>query len=186
MQLINHIIYALELFMIICPQKSATPPKAAHATAGSIITMSAHNLSTLFANLNSSFERNSIILKKMNIMDYFYHFLVNVMLAFQPLPWLYPPPKLSEEFFASKPPAKGVGLYIVVRIVCRDKIGSQRWVIISIHKIFLTNYAIIDIYSILIYFLEYLSTFQIKNPKKVNIIHAFRPWRTINPHFLQT
>ena len=51
MQLINHIIYALELFMIICAQKSAPPPKAAHATAGSIIPMSAHNLSTFFCKL---------------------------------------------------------------------------------------------------------------------------------------
>ncbi len=34
--------------------------------------------------------------------DYFiYHFLVNVTLAFQPLDWLYPPPKLRDEFFAS-------------------------------------------------------------------------------------
>lgn len=30
-----------------------------------------------------------------------YHFLVNVTLAFQPLDWLYPPPKLRDEFFAS-------------------------------------------------------------------------------------
>ena len=35
-------------------------------------------------------------------------------------------------------------------------------------------------------FSEYLSTFQIKNPKNANIIHGSHPLRTINLDFLQT
>jgi hypothetical protein len=30
-----------------------------------------------------------------------YHFLVKVTFAFHPLDWLYPPPKLRDEFFDS-------------------------------------------------------------------------------------
>ena len=48
--------------------------------------------------------RKSIILfqkkrDKLKVISYIYHFLVKVTLAFHPLDWLYPPPKLREEFF---------------------------------------------------------------------------------------